>query len=131
MENWMIEEILKHCRRGPTGRRLLTADQKRLIVEAWQKSGISGPEFCRRNGIILAMLYKWRKDSIRGAKMGIQNDGQIYGDGEVEALRRENDELKKALGEAHLDIKILKKNLEIDALRRQGKISSSLPGSSR
>ncbi len=74
----MIEEILKHCRKGPIGRRLLSAEQKRLIVEAWQQSDLSGPEFCRRHDILLAMLYKWQKDSIRGAKMGIQNDGELF-----------------------------------------------------
>jgi transposase-like protein len=123
----MIEEILKHCRKGPGGRRLLTAEQKRRIVEAWQQSGLSGPEFCRRHDILLAMLYKWRKDSIRGAKMGIQNDGELFSDTDLDAIRKENDELKKALGEAHLDIKILKKKLEMDALRRAGKISKITP----
>jgi hypothetical protein len=53
--------------------------------------------------------------------MGIQNDGDLFSDGAMDANRRENDELKKALGEAHLDIKILKK-LEMDVLRRAGKI---------
>jgi hypothetical protein len=60
----MIEEILKHCRKGPGGRRLLTAEQKRLIVEGWQQSQDSGPQFCRRHDILLAMLYKRRKDSV-------------------------------------------------------------------
>ena len=123
----MIEEILKHCRKGPGGGRLLTAEQKRRIVEVWQHSELSGPEFCRRNDILLAMLYKWRKDSIRGAKMGIQNDGELFNDADLDAMRKENDELKKALGEAHLDIKILKKKLEMDALRRAGKISRITP----
>lgn len=127
----MIEEILKHCRKGSTGRRLLTAEQKRLIVDIWEKSGLSGPEFCRRNDLVLAILYKWRKDSIRGAKMGIQNQGDIYGEAEYEAIRRENEELKKALGEAHLDIKILKKKLETDALRRAEKMSKGIPGNSK
>jgi transposase-like protein len=63
----MIEEILKHCRKGPGGRRLLTSEQKRRIVEVWQQSGLSAPEFCRRHDLQLAILYKWRKDSIRGA----------------------------------------------------------------
>ena len=121
----MIEEILKHCRKGPTGRRFLTSEQKRQIVEFWQHSGLSGPEFCRRHDILLAILYKWRKDSVRGAKMGIQNDGELFSDADLSLLRSENDELKKALGEAHLDIKILKKKLEMDALRRHGQKSKS------
>ena len=34
-------------------------------------------------------------------------------------LRKENDELKKALGESTLDIKILKKKLEMDQQRNK------------
>lgn len=79
----MIEEILKYCRKGP--------------------------EFCRRRNILLAMLYKWRKDSIRGAKMSIQNDGELFNDSDMDAMRKENAELKMTLGEAHLDIKITKR----------------------
>ena len=50
--------------------------------------------------------------------MGIQNEGDLYTRAELEALRKENEELKKALGEASLDIKILKKKLETDAQKR-------------
>ena len=59
----MIEEILKSARKGGAGRRWLTSEQKSLIVNEWEKSGDSGPEFSRRYGIITAMLYKWRKDT--------------------------------------------------------------------
>lgn len=59
--------------------------------------------------------------------MGIQNDGELFSDADMDAVRRENEELKKALGEAHLDIKILKKKLEMDALKRAGKKSKITP----
>jgi hypothetical protein len=42
------------------------------------------------------------------SEMGIQNDGELFSDADMDAMRRENDELKKDLGEAYLDIKILK-----------------------
>lgn len=41
--------------------------------------------------------------------MGVKNEGELHSKTELEILRKENDELKKALGEATLDIKILKK----------------------
>lgn len=59
--------------------------------------------------------------------MGIQNDGELFSDADIDALQKQNDELKKALGEAHLDIKILKKKLEMDALKRAGKKSRITP----
>ena len=51
--------------------------------------------------------------------MGIKNDGDLHEKAELEFLRKENDELKKALGESTLDIKILKKKLEMDQQRNK------------
>lgn len=105
----MLEEMLAKAPRNTRGRRLLTSDQKAVIVAEWEKSGLSGPEFFRRYGILCGLLFRWRNNAIRGASMGIRNEGDLYSRTELDALRRENEELKKALGEAHLDIKILKK----------------------
>ena len=123
----MIEEILKNARQGAGGRRILTSDQKALIVSEWDKSDLGAPEFCRRHGLIASMLYRWRKDGMRGAAMGIRNGGELYTRTEVEFLRKENEELKKALGEASLDIKILKKKLEMDERRRNSQRLNNSP----
>lgn len=114
----MLEEMLKNAKRNARGRRLLTSEQKAVIVQEWEKSGLSCPEFSRRHDLLGGMLYRWRKDAMRGATMGIQNEGDLHTRAELEALRKENEELKKALGEASLDIKILKKKLETDAQKR-------------
>lgn len=42
--------------------------------------------------------------------MSIKNQGDLHSKAELEMLRKENEELKKALGESTLDIKILKKS---------------------
>lgn len=51
--------------------------------------------------------------------MSIKNDGELHSKAELEMLRKENEELKKALGESTLDIKILKKKLELDQQRNK------------
>ena len=115
----MLEELLRHAPRNTRGRRLLTSEQKAVIVQEWEKSGLSGPEFSRRYGILAVQIYRWRNNAMRGAAMGIKNEGDLYSRAELETLRKENEELKKALGEASLDIKILKKKLELDAQRQR------------
>ena len=60
--------------------------------------------------------------------MSIKNQGDLHSKAELEMLRKENEELKKALGESTLDIKILKKKLEMDQLRN--KKLNRYPGSS-
>ena len=105
----MIDNLIKNARVTSSGRKLLTSQEKVYLVEEWQSSGLSCPEFCRRHGLIASQLYKWRKDANTGAVMGVKNEGELHSKTELEILRKENDELKKALGEATLDIKILKK----------------------
>lgn len=125
----MVEELLKNSRVTSGGRRILSSVQKASIVEEWESSGLSCPEFCRRYGLISSQLYKWRTDAKTGAIMSIKNDGDLHSKAEIEMLRRENEELKKALGESTLDIKILKKKLEMD--QQRNKRLNRYPGNSK
>jgi transposase-like protein len=125
----MVESIIKSAKLSPSGRKLLTPEQKASIVSSWESSGLSCPEFCRKYGLISSQLYKWRLDAKTGAIMGIKNEGALHSKTELSLLRKENDELKKALGEATLDIKILKKKLEMD--QQRGKKSNPYQGSSK
>ena len=125
----MIEEMLKSARRSANGRRILTSTEKATIVSYWESSGLSCPEYCRRYGLVASQLYKWRSDAKKGAVMGIKNEGELHSKSELAMLRRQNEELKKALGEATLDIKILKKKLEWDALK--SKKFNTYPNSSK
>lgn len=127
--NKMVEEIIKNARVTSAGRRILSSIQKASIVEDWESSGLSCPEFCRRHGLIASQLYKWRSDAKTGAIMSIKNDGDLHSKAELEMLRRENEELKKALGESTLDIKILKKKLEMD--QQRNKKLNRYPGNSK
>jgi transposase-like protein len=115
----MIDNLIKNARVTSSGRKLLTSQEKVYLVEEWQSSGLSCPDFCRRHGLIASQLYKWRKDAKTGAIMGIKNEGELHSKTELEILRKENEELKKALGEATLDIKILKKKAEMDQQRNK------------
>ncbi|MDE0562012.1 transposase [Algoriphagus sp. NF] len=115
----MIEDLIKNARLSSSGRKLLTSQQKAFIVEDWESSGLSCPEYCRRHGLITSQVYSWRTLAKSGAIMSIKNQGDLHSKAELEMLRKENEELKKALGESTLDIKILKKKLEMDQLRNK------------
>jgi transposase-like protein len=125
----MTEDLMRNARVSAGGRRVLTSVQKASIVEDWESSGLSCPEFCRRHGLIASQLYKWRSDAKIGAVMSIKNEGDLHSKAELEMLRKENEELKKALGESTLDIKILKKKLEMDQQRNRK--LNRYPGSSK
>jgi transposase len=113
----MVDDLMKNVRLSASGRKLLTSQQKACLVEEWESSGLSCPEFCRKHGLVASQLYKWRTDAKSGAVMGIKNQGELHSRSELEMLKRENDELKKALGESTLEIKVLKKKLVMDQQR--------------
>lgn len=110
----MIEELIANARVTAGGRKFYSSEQKSYIVEEWESSALSCPEFCRRYGLIASQIYKWRNDAKRGAVMGIKNDGELHSKIELDVLKKENEELKKALGESAFHITILKKKLELD-----------------
>jgi len=110
----MIEELIANARITARGRKFYTSEQKSYIVDEWESSDLTCPEFCRRYGLIASQIYKWRNDAKRGAVMGIKNEGELHSKIELDVLKRENEELKKALGESAFHITILKKKLEMD-----------------
>jgi transposase len=77
----MVEEIIKNARVTSAGRRILSSIQKASIVEDWESTGLSCPEFCRRYGLIASQLYKWRSDAKTGALMSIKNNGELHSRG--------------------------------------------------
>ena len=77
----MVEEIIKNARVTSAGRRILSSIQKASIVEDWESTGLSCPEFCRRYGLIASQLYKWRSDAKTCALMSIKNNGELHSRG--------------------------------------------------
>ena len=47
----MIEEIIATARRASNGRKLFSSEQKVYIVDIWENSELSAPEFCRHYGL--------------------------------------------------------------------------------
>jgi len=119
----MVSEIVRNARVSRNGRKYFSSDQKAAIVDAWESSGMTAAEFCRRHELVSNVLLRWRKDAIRGVSISIKHIGDLYSRAEMEALRQENDELKRALAEAEIDKLILKKKLELDAQKQRLKRS--------
>jgi transposase-like protein len=43
-------------------RRRRSAEEKRSLLESWRASGLSAREFCRREGVQKASLWRWRRE---------------------------------------------------------------------
>jgi transposase len=106
MSNPVIREIKKAIRKK------FSSEQKIAIVLEGLRGEISVNELCRREGISPANYYKWSKSFLEAGRNGLALDTKRNATSEeVLALRRENEDLKRAVGDLILEVTRLKKNL--------------------
>ena len=80
-----------------------TADEKvAVVMESFTANNIV--ELCRRHGVSVSNFYKWRDKFIESGKQG------FYGSGGNNGYEKENEKLKKLIGDPALVIDELKKN---------------------
>lgn len=93
-------------------RKKYNAEEKiRIVLEGLRGEG-SIAELCRREGINQNLYYKWSKDFLEAGKARLQGDTQRQAtSGEVEHIRRENEQLKQLVAELALRNRVLKKTL--------------------
>jgi len=104
------ESLMKDIKRQT--RRVYSSEEKiRIIIE-----GMRGEEsiasICRKHGIHEGLYYKWSKDFIEAGKKRLSGDTERNAtSSEVDHLKRENDNLKKALADLYLHNELLKKSV--------------------
>ena len=104
------EKFVQEVRRKT--RRKFTAEEKiRVVLEAMKRE-VPVTELCRREGIPTAVYYNWLKDFMEAGKARLKRDSvRDASKDEVAKLKRENDQLKNALGEKELALQLIKKSL--------------------
>lgn len=92
--------------------RTFSAEEKiRIILE-----GLRGEDtvaaVCRKYGIADGLYYKWSKDFLEAGKKRLTGDTDRNATSdEVQQLKKENDNLKKAVADLYLHNELLKKSL--------------------
>jgi transposase len=116
------EKLLKDMRRNT--KRIFNAEQKIIIVMEGIRGETSIAELCRRYGISETTYYKWNKEFIEAGKRRLAGDeARQATSSEVEELRRENKQIKEALGDLMIRFDILKK---IQKMREQYTLSEDI-----
>jgi len=94
-----------------TRKKYSTEEKIRIVLEGL-RGEVSVAELCRREGINQNLYYKWSKDFLEAGKARLQGDTQRQAtSGEVENIRRENEQLKQLVAELVLRNRVLKKTL--------------------
>lgn len=86
-------------------------DRFRLVV-----SVISGElavaEAARRGKASEQSIQTWKRQFLEGGKAGLAGNGGVPAGQRERALAEENEQLKAALGEAHVELRVWKKSAE-------------------
>jgi transposase len=104
------ENIVSQIKKA-TRRKFSAEDKIRIVLEGL-RGQISITELCRKEGIAATMYYKWSKAFLESGKNGLTLDTKRDATtDEVRYLKEENQDLKKAVAELHLEVQRYKKSL--------------------
>jgi transposase len=93
-------------------RRKHSAEEKIRIVIEGLRGEDTIAELCRREGIAQSLYYKWSKEFLEAGKSRLAGDSKRQASsGEVDDLRRENEQLKQVVAELLLQNRVLKKSV--------------------
>ena len=104
------QSLIKDIKRK-TNRTYSSEEKIRIVIE-----GMRGEEsifaICRKYGINDSLYYKWSKDFMEAGKKRLSGDTERNATSdEVHHLKKENDNLKKAIADLYLHNESLKKSL--------------------
>lgn len=104
--NNLIKEIKRKTHRT------YSAEEKIRIVLEGLRGEDSIANISRKYGINDSVYYKWSKDFLEAGKKRLSGDTERNANvSEVQDLKKENDNLKKALADLYLHNDLLKKSL--------------------
>ena len=104
------QSVIRDIKRK-TNRTYSSEEKIRIVIE-----GIRGEEnvatICRKFGINDSLYYKWSKDFMEAGKKRLSGDTERSANTEeVNYLKKQNDDLKKAIADLYLHNESLKKSL--------------------
>lgn len=104
------KDVVKEIRRAT--RRKFTPDEKIRVVLEGLRGNVPISEICRKEGIAVSVYYKWSKEFLESGKNGLTRS--IVRDAtseEVQMLKHENTDLKRAVADLTLELVKYKKSL--------------------
>jgi transposase len=104
------ESVVREIRRR-TRKKYSSEEKIRIVLE-----GLRGEEsiaaICRKEGINQNLYYRWSKDFLEAGKKRLLGDtAREANSGEVDGLKKENEQLKQLVAELSLKNRVLKKSL--------------------
>ena len=87
-----------------------SVDFKLRVVLGVLRGELSSAEAARRHGVSETSIGKWKDAFIRAGREGLAPKTAGQGSGEEARLAGQVDELTRALGEAHVELRLLRRD---------------------
>jgi transposase len=91
---------------------VFSVEDKYRLVLAVISGELSIAEAARRGKASEQSISTWKRQFLEGGKAGLAASGPVAPSQRERALAEENEELKAALGEAHVELRVWKKSAE-------------------
>ena len=91
---------------------VFSIEDKYRLVLAVISGELSVAEAARRGKASEQSIATWKRQFLEGGKAGLAASGPLQPNQRERALADENEELKAALGEAHVELRVWKKSAE-------------------
>ena len=91
---------------------LISVEDKFRIVCSVVSGELSVAEAARRSKVSEQSISNWKRQFLEGGKQGLADGGRPGSNPQVLRLEAEIEDLKAALGEAHVELRVWKKSAE-------------------
>ncbi len=91
---------------------VFSVEDKYRLVLAVISGELTMAEAARRGKASEQSISTWKRQFLEGGKAGLAENGRVQSNQRERALSEENEELKAALGEAHVELRVWKRSAE-------------------
>ena len=91
---------------------LISVEDKFRVVCSVVSGELSVAEAARRSKVSEQSISNWKRQFLEGGKQGLADGGRPGSNPQVLRLEAEIEDLKAALGEAHVELRVWKKSAE-------------------
>ncbi len=89
---------------------VFSVEDKYRLVLAVISGELTMAEAARRGKASEQSISTWKRQFLQGGKAGLADNGRAQPNQQERALLEENEELKAALGEAHVELRVWKRS---------------------
>lgn len=99
---------MENVAKGSDGRRLFTAEFKRVQIDRILRGEITASELSRELGVARSLIQRWKYLATKGAEAAVGSNGDVVPVGELRSAQARIKELERLVGKQTMELEILR-----------------------